>query len=278
MKTMVAVIFVLLLGHMHPLVSTLAGTWSDDFSEAALGHEWTGNTNSFSIENGMLKGASISPLAPAPFNLIEVGKGWSNYVVQCMINVVTPNLAVCTKGALVLRHNGNEGYVFALHQATQTIEVYRLSTEQMLLSKPADLKLGQWYKVRAELKGENMTFFVDDQLGGTVTDTKALSGSVGLAVQDTAETDFDSFSVTGPNIPSNGLEAFVAGNQIVLTWPNSLTNYGLVATPEITPTPIWTGVTNQPVNGGGYFSLTLDLGPDTRFYRLDPRAQTNSFR
>lgn len=263
---------------VQSLVSAAAGIWSDEFSEAALGHEWTGDTNSFSISNGILKGGSISPLAPAPFNLVEVGTNWTDYVVQCNINVITPNLAVCTKGALVLRHSGQEGYVFALHAATKTIEVYRLSNGEMLLSKSAPLQLKQWYKVRAELQGPKMSFFVDDQLIGTVADNKSLSGSLGLAVQDTAETDFDSFSVTGPNIPSNGLESDLVGNQIVLTWPNSLTNFGVVAAPEIAPAPIWTAVTNQPMNDGDYFRLTLDLGPSNRFYRLDPRAQTNSLK
>jgi hypothetical protein len=115
-------------------LNTSAGVWVDSFSETTLGREWTGNTNFFTLKNGILKGVSMSPLAPAPFNLVEVGDGWSNYVVECMIDVVTPNWAVCTKGALVLRHRGSDGYVFALHQPTQTIEVYRLLGQELLLS------------------------------------------------------------------------------------------------------------------------------------------------
>ena len=253
-----------------------AGTWADDFSEPGLGADWSGNRDAFSISNGTLKGVSISPLAPAPFNLVEVGGSWSNYVVQCMIDVVSPNLVICTKGALVLRHNGKDGYVFALHVATQTIEVYRLTTEEMLLSKDAPLEFKRWYKVRAELEGDTMNFFVDDQLIGTVVDSRSPSGAVGVAVQDTAETDFDNFTLTGAGIPSNGLNAVLAGDKVMLVWPNALTNYALVSSSTIAPVPTWKGVTNIPVRDGAYFRVSLDLAPSNRFYRLDAVFRTNS--
>ena len=127
-------------------------------------------------------------------------------VFSAAFNVVTPNLLVCTKGALVLRDNGADGYVFALHVATETIEVYRLSDNEMLLSQDAPLELGTWYLARAELQGPTMNFFVDGQLIGTVTDDRSLSGAVGVAVQDTMETLFEDFSVTGLGIPGNGRE------------------------------------------------------------------------
>ena len=107
-----------------------------------LGSDWRGDRDAFSIVDGALKGQSASPLTPSPLNMVEVGTNWSDGVVQCRINVVTPNLRVCTKGALILRQSGNEGYVFALHTAAQTIEVYRLSTHEMLLSRPATLEMG----------------------------------------------------------------------------------------------------------------------------------------
>src|SRR5439155_5480171 len=114
--------------------------------------------DAFSIVDGALKGVSASPLAPVPLYLIEVGNDWSDYVLQCRMNVVTPNLLVCTKGALILRHKGKEGYVFALHVATKTAEVYRLSDQQMLLSKEVSLELRKWYRVRVELQASRLSF------------------------------------------------------------------------------------------------------------------------
>jgi hypothetical protein len=162
--------------------------------------------------------------------------------------------------------------VFALHVATKTIEVYRLSDHEMLLSRDAPLELGQWYRVRAELQGDKMTFFVDGQPVGSVTDNRSLAGAVGVAVQDTMKTLFDDFSVSGPNIPGNGLEASPLGKQIMLSWPNSVTNQGLIATPDLI-TPQWASVTNSPANDGGYFKLLLDFAPGNRYFILAPQQR-----
>ena len=257
---------------------TTAGTWSDDFSESTLGREWRGDINSFSIVNDALKGVSASPLAPVPLHLVEVGTNWTDYVVQCRMNVVTPNLLVCTKGAIILRHSGEEGYVFALHVAAKTIEVYRLADHEILLTQDAPLELGQWYRARVELQGEEMTFFVDDQLIGTVTDNRSPAGAVGLAVQDTMETLFDDFTVTGPGIPGNGLEASRSGQTITLIWPDSLTNHVLKATDSLSSTANWTTVTNRPTTEGDHLSVTLGISVGNRFYFLEPQTQIQTLR
>jgi hypothetical protein len=246
-----------------------AGTWSDHFSGSVLGADWRGDRDYFSIVDGALNGISAAPIAPVPLHQVEVGTNWDDYTVQCRIDVVTPNLLVCTKGALILRDNGTDGYVFALHIATKTIEVYRLSDHEILLSQAALLELQTWYLVRAELQGATMSFFVDDQLVGTVTDDRSLSGAVGLAVQDTMETLFDDFTVSGPNIPSNGLE-LSRGQKMTLSWPSSLTNYVLKTTTQLSPATTWDTVTNTPTATGDQLSVTLDPSPGNRFYRLVP--------
>lgn len=252
---------------LAPNFFTYAGTWSDSFSENFLGSDWQGDRDYFSITNGALKGISAAPIGPVPLHLVEVGKDWTDYTVQCRINVVTPNLLICTKGALVLRDNGTDGYVFALHVATQTIEVYRLSDHEMLLSKDSILVLGQWYLVRAELQGTKMSFFVDDELIGTVTDERSLSGAAGVAVQDTLESLFADFTVTGPNIPSNGLDLSV-GQMITLSWPSALTNCILQSTSQLLPGTTWEMVTNIPTSIGDQLTVTLQPSPGNRFYRL----------
>lgn len=250
---------------------TFAGTWSDHFSQNVLGSDWQGDRDYFSIVDGALKGVSAEPIAPVPLHRVEVGKDWTDYTVECRINVVEPNLLVCTKGALVLRDNGSEGYVFALHVATQTIEVYRLSNHELLLSKDAPLELKTWYLVRAELQGATMTFFVDDQLIGTVTDDGSLSGAVGVAVQDALEALFDDFTVRGQSIPSNGLELSV-GQKVTLSWWSSLTNSILKETSELSPTTAWSTVTNTPTSIGDQLTVTLDRSPGNHFYILVPKS------
>ncbi len=248
-----------------------AGTWSDDFSGNILGSDWQGNRDYFSLLDGTLKGISALPLPPSPLNRVEVGTNWSDYTVQCRVDVVEPNMLVCTKGALILRDNGREGYVFALHVATKTVEVYRLSNNEMLLYRDAPLELKTWYVLRAELSGPTMNFFVDGQLIGTVTDDRSLSGAVGVAVQDALDARFDDFSVAGPNIPSNGLELSV-GTNVTLSWPSAMTNYLLKSAPLLLPAATWGTVTNIPSTNGNQLSISLDPTGTSGFYILVPRS------
>jgi hypothetical protein len=250
--------------------SAFAGTWSDHFSGSVLGLDWHGDRDYFSIADGALDGFSAAPIAPVPMRQVEVGTNWTDYNVQCLIDVVTPNLLVCTKGALVLRDNGTDGYVFALHVATQTVEVYRLADQEMLLSQDLPLQLQTWYLVRAELQNTNLSFFLDNQLIGMVADNRSLSGAAGVAVQDTMETLFQDFTVTGPNVPGNGLELSI-GQEITLSWPSSLTNYVLKETSDISPDAAWSVVTNAPTHIGNQLSVSLNPGPGQQFYMLAPK-------
>lgn len=194
-----------------------AGTWSDNFERAIPGPPWRGDVDNFSILDGALQGRNAHPILILPLVWVEVGQGWDNYVIQCRINVAVPNLLECTKGALVLRHGGSEGYVFALHVATKTAEVYRLSNGEMLLSKDRPLELDSWYQVRAELQGDEMSFYVDGELVGKLTDKRSASGSVGLAVQDALSVLFDDFSITGPNVDPE-MVAVEAESRLPIAW------------------------------------------------------------
>src|SRR6185295_12978818 len=158
------------------------GTWNDHFTQPTLAGDWTGNRSAFRIEAGVLQGQSAYPVSQSPLNVVEIAQDSTDCNVACWVNVVAPNLRVCTKGALILRHSGSEGYVFALHEPTQTIELYRLSNHAMLLNRSARIELRKWYYVRAELRGPTMKFYVDGKSIGTITDDRSASGSMGVAV------------------------------------------------------------------------------------------------
>ncbi len=253
----------LLLGS---LADTRAGTWSDTFSGKELNAAWIGDRDYFTPLDGALNGASASAHAPVPLRRVEVGAGWGDYVVQCRINVMTPNLLVCTKGALILRQNGGEGYVFALHVATKTIEVYRLSDGEMLLIQDAPLELQRWYEVRAELQGSQMSFFVDGKLVGALTDQRSTSGSVGLAVQDAMSVLYDDFTVSGPEIPDSALRISLSQNQIALSWPAPPGPAVLQSASSLTSPIQWTTIATIPAGSPG--SRPLDLQPGGRYFRV----------
>ena len=185
------------------VATTQTQTWRDHFNEPVLGPEWKGDREFFQIKNGVLEGESASPLALSPLNLVEIAVDSNELTVGAWVNLVERNYRVCTKGALILRHEGENGFVFALHEPTQTIEVFHISTHEMLLIKPAKINLKQWYYLRVELNGATMRFFVDGLLIGTVTDPRVPAGAVGLGVQEAEAVWFDDFSVTGPNVNGN---------------------------------------------------------------------------
>ena len=216
MKTANIIIGVLILTLVTYTIA-FAGTWSDGFAGNTLNPKWTGDKDNFTVADGYLHGRNAHPILLLPLKWVEIGKDWDDYTVTCKINVVLPNLLECTKGALVLRRSGNEGYVFALHVATETVEVYRLSDGEILLSVDKDLQLEKWYDVKAELQGDSMSFYLNDELIGKINDKRSLSGSVGLAVQDVLIVWFDDFSITGPKI-DDGSSEVKANNRIPIAW------------------------------------------------------------
>lgn len=213
-RIIISVFFIIFINYSF----AYSGTFSDEFNGDSLNSKWTGDRDNFSVANGYLQGRNAHPILLLPLKWIEVGKNWDDYVVSCRVNVVLPNLLVCTKGALVLRRNGNEGYVFALHTATKTVELYRLSNGEILLTKNRDLQLEKWYTVSAELKGDSMSFFIDDELIGTVNDKRSLTGSAGLAVQDVLSVLFDDFTITGPKIDDGSANVKPANKKISTLW------------------------------------------------------------
>lgn len=259
-----------------------SGTWSDHFSSPTLLSDWTGNRADFQIVTNLnvLEGESASPLTPSPFNSIAIQTDSTDCTVSAWVNIVAPNTRVCTKGALLLRHSGAEGYVFALHEPTQTAEVYRLSNHEFLLNKPWKIDFRTWYFVRAELHGSSMSFYIDGQLVGTITDSVSPTGAVGLAVQDAEAAQFDDFTVTGPNVNGNTDE--VPKPSVTSALDN--TSHVVLRFNAESPYDYFVQVSNSPTPSHDWQTIAtyrakLDLGEITvsdsatdntaRFYRVE---------
>jgi hypothetical protein len=254
-----------------------AGTWRDHFFDSSLATEWAGDRNFFVVTNGVLEGQSAMPLS-SPLHRIEVATDSTECVVGCWVNVVAPNTRVCTKGALILRHSGTNGYVFALHEPTQTIEVYRLPGGEMLLRKTASIELRRWYYLRAELQGPMMKFFVDGVLVGSVTDSVSTSGAVGVAVQDAEQVLFDDFSVTGPNVAGNVDDIARPAIEMQEASSDVVTLRFLVEAPynylvQVSSTPFshtWQTITNFSAKLRGFEATVTDRPTEgIRFYRVE---------
>jgi hypothetical protein len=191
-----------------------AGSFRDTFEETSLSEIWKGDRRSFFVEDGKLVGVSAHPLMTF-LRFIYVGESWTDYTVRCRVNVVQPNLLICTKGAMLLRYHDGDGIVFALHVAAKRVEVYRLSGEK-LLSIKTPLKLKRWYDLRAEVSGNAFRFYLDGQEIGRLTDDRFRSGAVGLAVEDVMKALFDDFHVTGPGVTDIGTNLDMSAKVAVL--------------------------------------------------------------
>lgn len=217
-KHIKGIIIILIFGLITSLA--FAGTWYDGFSGESLDSAWKGDRDNFTVADNNLHGRNAHPIMLLPLRLIEIGNDWDNYTAECRINVFTENLLVCTKGAIIFHHKDNEGYVYALHVATKTVEVFRISDNEMLLSVPKPLELQKWYLAKVEVSGEDMSFYLDNELIGKIKDNHSVSGSAGLAVQDALDVIYDDFTVTGPKIEDHGASAVKLYNKIPTTWAN----------------------------------------------------------
>ena len=255
------------------------GTWNDHFSSTNLAPAWTGNREAFQILKSELQGGSATPVAPSPLNFVEIATDSTDCSVGAWINVWEPNLHVCTKGALLARHSGTNGYVFALHEATQTAEIYRLATHEMLLSKSWAIQLKNWYYARAELHGPTMNFYIDGELVGTVTDSETPSGAVGLAVQDADAVYFDDFSVSGPNVVGNvdnipkphaGSVEQTNGNMVFRFTAEPPYDYNVQVRSGASPTPDWQTIASYRAKAESFQAVVTDSTTNAlRFYRIE---------
>jgi hypothetical protein len=57
-------------------------------------------------------------------------------------------------------------------------------------------------------------------------------------------------------------------NQIALSWTNNSGSFALQQTPDLTPPPVWTMVTNAPVLVNNFWVTTLFTTNGSLFYRL----------
>ena len=60
-----------------------------------------------------------------------------------------------------------------------------------------------------------------------------------------------------------------AGDTVEITWREfGSDGYALESTQSLDAGPVWTAVTQQPVEAGGLKKVTLSIEPGKRFYRL----------
>lgn len=119
-----------------------------------------------------------------------------------------------------------------------------------------------------------INWFTIDGGGGTSSGGQfTLSGTIGQA--DTGILTGGSYTLVGGfwSIPvavsgPPELDAALAGDEIVISWPASARNYSLEQTTAIGPDALWRPADEPPVQIGNYLVVRVIAGPGDRFYRL----------
>ena len=80
-------------------------------------------------------------------------------------------------------------------------------------------QLGKWYRLKIEVKGDNLSLYVDDILVFEKKDKSNRSGGVALWAYD-AIVEFDNVIVTGDEIPDSGPSGYAVepGAKSATTW------------------------------------------------------------
>lgn len=181
--------------------SVFAGTWIDDFEDGTLADWEAAGIPGIWTES---KGVVVSELPPAESGnrsfLVTGDEGWKDYTVTVKLRIA--NLVGGDWCGILLRYNGEDSfYRFALSAAWTS---YAAGTaNETKEQKNLRVGFGQWYELRAEAKNDSFKFFINDQLALEFTDSLLSSGRVGLFTQNSM-TEFDDFSISGPEVADGG--------------------------------------------------------------------------
>lgn len=195
--------------------SVFAGTWTDDFDDGILA-DW--KEAGVDIKWTESKGIVVSevPQAESGRSLLVTGDlSWINYTVAVNLRVV--NLAGGDWCGILLRYNNEQSFLWVGLSVAWTS--YAAGTaDEMKEQELLRVGFGQWHELRAEVVNDNCKFFVNDELVLELVDGLLPSGQVGLFSQNSM-TEFDDFSVTGPEIPDGGPGfPVVAKDRLATTW------------------------------------------------------------
>jgi len=192
--------------------SALAGTWKDNFEDGNLA-DWkkAGAATKWKESGGVLVSERPQVESGNRSFLLTGEQSWMDYTVTVKLRVV--NLVGGDWCGILFRYSNEQSHDWFGISVAWT--KYAAGTANAINEqKPIRVGFGQWYKLRAEVKNDNCKLFVDDKLVFEAN-SDLPSGRVGLFTQN-SQTEFDDFSVTGPDITDGG-PGFAVSSQSKLT-------------------------------------------------------------
>lgn len=192
----------------------LAGSWSDDFEDAAS-VEWeeAGEPADWTESGGVLNGELIEVDNRAL--RVTGDEEWEDYSVSCMANV--HNLAGGDWTGIVFRYQNEDSYAWFGMSVAWTQFAAGDAGNTLILE---GMKVGfrQWYTLRAEVKGALVDMYLDDELLLQFEGGAPVSGRVGVFSARSLP-QFDDFRVQGEQVADGGPGfAVSAAGKVAVAW------------------------------------------------------------
>ncbi len=176
-----------------------AGSWSDDFEDAAsVDWEEAGEPADWVESDGVLNGELVESDV---WSLRLTGdESWGDYTVRCLANV--QNLAGGDWTGIVFRYQNDDNYAWLGLSVAWTKFAAGIAGNTLVEQQ---IKVGfrQWYALRAEVKGALVELYVDDELLFEFEGGAPLSGRVGVFSARSLP-QFDDYNVKGDDVADGG--------------------------------------------------------------------------
>ena len=167
----------------------------DDFKDDMK--KWTVQEGRWDVSKGIAQASGSSHFA------FTANKNWQDYIVEVRIRCRgSDDPAVDWQKAYVFFRlkDENNFYRFGIHGGYDMISLYkRVAGKWFELAKtPFTAQIGRWYVLKADVRGDKITGYLDGKIVIETTDTTHPSGGIGIGVlEDRMITDYKDVIVRG---------------------------------------------------------------------------------
>ena len=203
---------------------TWAGEWTFDFEDAAQAKQWEVANGTWKIQKGAYSEISAAEKAA---HVLFGEDDWTDYTVEAKIRVDSNKWA-----GLVFRAISEYEYYVIYQEPTPGVSAFfqhhgdvwdrraRPAPNKTAIKIKADIEVGEWYHLKIVVEGDDLTWFINDELQAE-TKLKRVGelgvydkGKVGIWAWQT-KASFDDFKVYGPDIEGQAVEP---QNKLTVTW------------------------------------------------------------
>jgi hypothetical protein len=201
----------------------VAGTFKDDFEDGnwagwktTMGGIWNENVGERAvIKNGILRMDAMN-MATNEVDLYIIDDKWKDYKLSVDMKIVQVEAGTWPGGAITARWEQFGGYDdYALFGAVVNGWNARSNTtrngvfdtvwnQKLPIISP---RIGEWHRAEIQAIGNDISFYIDNNLQLEQKDDKHPTGGVVLVAYD-AVVEFDNVIIEGPDIPDTGLSGF----------------------------------------------------------------------